>query len=460
MKFLRPAISKRIPYYFNTRCNLSLQFRDADFHFVSGIHCSLYAANLMTSSDHDCRTSVANVLANFQKWVSSQTQGNETVANLVLPEQTLELDSDPETLHTICTLLYDASCTAVQQNESVRVAVRYLPSSIDFEIAFQPNPMYSMALKNLTDSIDQPATLKMTQTAPDGIILLMLARRLVSTILGNTSVIVEGDAKITIHSYIVHSLPSRKEHLEHPTVLIIEDTKPIGLLMELYLRQEGFKTLLAHDGDAGVRIAQEHRPDLITLDVMMPQKDGWQALTELKASPATATIPVVVISVLKDRQIGYEFGATDYLTKPVVRQDFINAIRGLLSVQGAAPSRRIKQLHRIALFTKSQEWEMDMKARFVDARCTLHPFSSHTYLDDILNSDQSPDAFVVDFEEDFKKAFSIACRLRVYQTFDAIPLIAFCHPEAMEALRSRSRQIVDFIAERGSFFPGTLVSNP
>jgi signal transduction histidine kinase/DNA-binding response OmpR family regulator len=101
------------------------------------------------------------------------------------------------------------------------------------------------------------------------------------------------------------------------TVLVIDDDPDAGDLMARNLEKNGFAVLRASKGGEGIEIARKKKPDAITLDVMMPGMDGWSVLSVLKADPATAKIPVVMVTMLQDRQMGYALGASDFLTKPV-----------------------------------------------------------------------------------------------------------------------------------------------
>ena len=76
----------------------------------------------------------------------------------------------------------------------------------------------------------------------------------------------------------------------------------------------------AASGEEGLRLARELRPAAITLDVMMPGMDGWTVLAALKADPALADIPVIMLTIVDDRNLGYALGAADYLTKPIDRE--------------------------------------------------------------------------------------------------------------------------------------------
>ena len=104
-----------------------------------------------------------------------------------------------------------------------------------------------------------------------------------------------------------------------PTVLVIDDDSAARTLMERLLAREGYAVVLAEDGEEGLRLARARRPDVITLDVMMPGLDGWAVLAALKSDPEVAEIPVVMLTVVDDRHMGLALGASEYLTKPVDR---------------------------------------------------------------------------------------------------------------------------------------------
>ena len=103
------------------------------------------------------------------------------------------------------------------------------------------------------------------------------------------------------------------------TVLVIDDDPTVRDLMQRILSKGGFQVAVACDGDEGLRFARELRPDAITLDVMMPHKDGWAVLSALKADPDVAHIPVIMVSMVDNKNMGYSLGAADYLTKPIER---------------------------------------------------------------------------------------------------------------------------------------------
>jgi CheY-like chemotaxis protein/anti-sigma regulatory factor (Ser/Thr protein kinase) len=110
-------------------------------------------------------------------------------------------------------------------------------------------------------------------------------------------------------------------------VLVIDDEAAVRDLMQRFLAKEGFRVVTASGGDEGLRLARELRPDAITLDVMMPGMDGWAVLSALKADPTVADIPVVMLTIVDDKNLGYALGASDYLTKPIDRERLVSVLR-------------------------------------------------------------------------------------------------------------------------------------
>jgi signal transduction histidine kinase/DNA-binding response OmpR family regulator len=103
------------------------------------------------------------------------------------------------------------------------------------------------------------------------------------------------------------------------TVLVVEDDPGARDLLARFLTKEGYRVETAAGGEAGLRLARELHPDIITLDVMLPDKDGWAVLSDLKADPELADIPVVMLTIVDNKNLGYALGAADYLTKPIQR---------------------------------------------------------------------------------------------------------------------------------------------
>ena len=110
------------------------------------------------------------------------------------------------------------------------------------------------------------------------------------------------------------------------TILIVDDEKATHDLLERELAGAGYHLLHAAGGREGLKLAKQARPDVITLDIIMPDLDGWSVLKELKADPELCDIPVVLVTIMRDRDLGFALGAADYLTKPLDREMLMRVV--------------------------------------------------------------------------------------------------------------------------------------
>lgn len=117
---------------------------------------------------------------------------------------------------------------------------------------------------------------------------------------------------------------------EQSLVLVIDDDDGVRELLITSLTKQGYRVEAAASGEAGLEAARQWRPDVITLDVMMPGMDGWEVLSCLKKDPELNPIPVVIISIVEEQQHGYALGAVNYLLKPVDRDQLLAAMQPYL----------------------------------------------------------------------------------------------------------------------------------
>jgi signal transduction histidine kinase/CheY-like chemotaxis protein len=112
-----------------------------------------------------------------------------------------------------------------------------------------------------------------------------------------------------------------------PLVMVVDDDPNARDLLAATVRREGYRVIEAIDGETALTLAREWRPDVVTLDVLMPRMDGWAVLTALKSNPELAEIPVIIVTVLADRGIAVSLGAADFLIKPVDRARLAATLR-------------------------------------------------------------------------------------------------------------------------------------
>ena len=123
---------------------------------------------------------------------------------------------------------------------------------------------------------------------------------------------------------------------EAATILVVDDDQRNVRLVESILNGHGYTVLCALDGEEALRVVESRRPDLLLLDVMMPQMSGFELCRLLRARPETQLLPIVMVTALnaiEDKVQGLELGADDFLTKPINRQELIAKVRSILRVR-------------------------------------------------------------------------------------------------------------------------------
>src|SRR5499427_7934174 len=153
--------------------------------------------------------------------------------------------------------------------------------------------------------------------------------------------------------HVVSDAVARPEGDEHaPLVMIVDDDPNARDLLTATVRREGYRVIEATDGDTALALAREWRPDVVTLDVLMPRMDGWAVLTALKSDPELVDIPVIIVTVLADRGIAVSLGAAEFLTKPVDRARLAATLRRhvfgsgvVLVVDDESDSRQLARRH-------------------------------------------------------------------------------------------------------------------
>ena len=221
------------------------------------------------------------------------------------------------------------------------------------------------------------------------------------------------------------------------TVLVIDDEAAVRDLMQRFLTKEGFRVVTAHGGEEGVRRARELRPDAITLDVMMPGMDGWAVLTALKADPDIADIPVVMLTIVDDRNLGYALGASDYLTKPIDRERLVTILkqhRRDLPVLVVDDDEEVRQLCRRML-----EPEGYTVVEAPNGRAALERLR-----------EMSPSVIVLDLMMPEMDGFEFVAEFRRHEAWRAIPIIVVTAKDLSHDDRERLNGHVQKILQKGT----------
>jgi two-component system alkaline phosphatase synthesis response regulator PhoP len=125
-----------------------------------------------------------------------------------------------------------------------------------------------------------------------------------------------------------------------PRILVVDDDKQIVRLVQAYLERAGYQVLTAHDGETALHTIRRERPDLVVLDLMLPDRDGWEITRLVRGEGGLASLPIVMLTARvedTDKIVGLELGADDYIAKPFNPQEVVARVRAVLRRAGGAP---------------------------------------------------------------------------------------------------------------------------
>ncbi|CAN5911702.1 hypothetical protein BH11GEM1_BH11GEM1_16480 [soil metagenome] len=146
-----------------------------------------------------------------------------------------------------------------------------------------------------------------------------------SVVIARDAIIGTGRTSTELRAFLAEAQATHEEHRPF-RVLVIDDELDASTILAHHMAELGCEVVTAGSADEGIALARHMRPDMITLDIMMPGKNGWEALRELKADPELQLIPVVVVSVVAREKQGRLLGALDFIDKPVTRDALVDVI--------------------------------------------------------------------------------------------------------------------------------------
>ncbi len=233
------------------------------------------------------------------------------------------------------------------------------------------------------------------------------------------------------------------------TVLMIDDDATVFDLAQRFLKPEGFHLLRARNGREGLELARAHHPDVITLDVMMPELDGWSTLSALKSDPQLAHIPVVMMTIVAERQRGFALGAADYLPKPIDRGRLISTLRrhcemrgdtrgDVLIVEDDEQTRQI--LHRTL---SSRGWQVREAAHGVAAMTQLR--------------ERAPDVVLLDLMMPLMDGFQVLDAMREDEALAQIPVIVLTARDLSLQETQRLHQRASQVLQKGDCGMSVLI---
>ncbi|GAP14910.1 histidine kinase [Longilinea arvoryzae] len=205
-----------------------------------------------------------------------------------------------------------------------------------------------------------------------------------------------------------------ESQMPEDVVLAIDDDAQVISLYERFLKNQGYKVIPLTEPRKAVQTVKEVRPFAITLDVMMPEKDGWQVIAELKSDPETRNIPVIICSILEEEERGFSLGASEYLVKPFLQEDLINAISRL---------NRDQKIHEILIIDDDAD-DRRLLQKLIEDNENIHVILAEGGKSglELINA-KAPDAILLDLFMPDLDGFTVLEQLRTNPKWDSIPVI-------------------------------------
>lgn len=148
-----------------------------------------------------------------------------------------------------------------------------------------------------------------------------------------------------------------------PRILVVDDDKQIVRLVQSYLERASYQVLTAYDGETALHTVRRERPDLVVLDLMLPNRDGWEVTRTIRSDPGLAGLPIIMLTARvedTDKIVGLELGADDYIAKPFNPHEVVARVRAVLRrVTGAPAASRIIQVGGLRMDADRHEVTLD-----------------------------------------------------------------------------------------------------
>ena len=149
-------------------------------------------------------------------------------------------------------------------------------------------------------------------------------------------------------------------------IMVVDDDSNICELLRLYLEKEGFDPVIAGNGVRALEMFETEKPDLILLDVMMPQLDGWQVCREIRKKSQCPIIMLTAKGEVFDKVLGLELGADDYVVKPFEAKEVIARVKAVLRRSGVQNQKKAKEVSYDGLYINMENYELRVRGKQID----------------------------------------------------------------------------------------------
>ncbi|HBO83745.1 MAG TPA: hypothetical protein DD641_01925, partial [Deltaproteobacteria bacterium] len=242
----------------------------------------------------------------------------------------------------------------------------------------------------------------------------------------------------------VKTLPERMVISDEiPLILVVEDNLELRELIASYIKEAGYEVARAGDGNEALRLAKTLKPFAITLDLMLPEKNGWEVLRELKEDPATADIPVIIVSAANGLKDGFSFGASDYLTKPVDKESLLASLKKL------SLTTKVKRGSYTVLVVDDDPKAVELLAQILQGEGfgVIKAYGGEEGV--TLAMKGSPDLVILDLMMPEVSGFEVLERLRNWHDTKDIPVIIYTAKDITSEDRARLGNEISKVVKKG-----------
>ncbi len=227
-----------------------------------------------------------------------------------------------------------------------------------------------------------------------------------------------------------------------PLVLVVEDDLQASELISHYLSEAGYGVAHAFDGEQAIKMAWELRPYAITLDIVLPNKDGWEVLAELKSLPETKDIPVVIVSTVDNRLFGLSLGAIEYFVKPMNKEQLIETLRK------AWPALGKEEITVLVVDDEPRTVELLTDMLQIEGFTVLQAYGGQQGVD--LAIEKHPDFIILDLMMPEVSGFDVVQQLRAHPEAMDIPIMIYTFKDLTAEDRRKLEGHVQAIASKSA----------
>ena len=234
---------------------------------------------------------------------------------------------------------------------------------------------------------------------------------------------------------------NNKQSIKGSTILVIDDDQSVIDVLSEQLKRKGFEVITANNGAEGIRMAHEYQPSAITLDILMPEMDGWDVLKQLKGDEKLKNTPIIISSILDDKKTGFSLGASDFISKPVEKEELSKVLgkyfksftnQKVLIIEDDSDSR---------LYLKRLMLDLDLSVTEAE--------NGKEGIDFLQSTNELPDLILLDLMMPEMDGFQFAEEIKLLENCSKIPIVVITAMDLTPDDHSRIIKNVNSIFTKG-----------